>query len=861
MSFKDCIYSARDQGAITPEEAESLIGRYNEHVRANGAGHQAAKEALAAELKASAERKEHLAQLSQETVERIRNQLESYRGPDGKPDVFEASMRLFEHNGFTGYSAVKGRQLAILSLAHGEMAEVLDAFERGFYSGKRQNKPLGWDVMTEMLGEGTGKPEAKAFADAVRKSFDYLRERFNAAGGQMAKIENFFPQYHEPIALLKTGFERWRDFIEPKLDLEKMVDPLTGGNYTHPRLMETLRVIYDNVTTDGWAGRDPTMQKQGPGALANQRQEHRFIQFKSAADARAYDAAYGSGDPIKSIFEHLNGMAKDVALLEVLGPNPAATVEWLKQVTMSEHAKLMGGKDSLFNPQPSVLQRARGVTERSPENLADLGNVRAQRIEDLYQYLRGRRVISTQVRQNVSDARNVLTSIQLGGAALVAATTDPAIEGAARFNLDMPTRRLLGDNAKVFLDTASQYFADLPVARSFSDIIGHLTGMPQDMARRSGMIAEEFLHITGDEARFASTYGGRQWSRWLAERTLVVSGLEPLTNARRAVFGLELQAHLADMSTKAFADLPGRLAEKLKGYGIDEAAWDKLRALPQYTPNQGARGFLRPIDVAKFDRPLAEKMLEMILGETERAVPTQSLRAKSAVTGAGPRGTLATEIVDSFLQYKSFGLSVALNQAEALTHEMNRSGSRAGTLKWAATFLLPTTLGGALALQLQQLAGGKDPARMDDSKFWLGAMMKGGGFGIFDFVFNDWSRYGASFSDQITGPLVGVWNDVVVKGLIGNIQKLAHGDPSGFGKDISNLTARYMPILSSLWYMRTAYKRIVTDQLQWLLDPKAHDTWRRQEQQALKERGQGYWWPQGELAPQRAPDLSTALPR
>ncbi len=846
MSFKDCIYSARDQGAITPDEAEALIARYNEHVRANGAGHQAAKDALSAELKASAERKEQLAQLSQQTIERIRSQLESYRGPDGKPDVFEASMRLFEHNGFTGYSAVKGRQLAILSLAHGALADVLDAFERGFYSGKRQNKPLGWDVMTEMLGEGTGKPEAKAFADAIRKSFDYLRERFNAAGGAMPKIEHFFPQYHDARALLKTGFERWRDFIEPKLDLERMVDPLTGGNYTHPRLMETLKVIYDNVTTDGWAGRDATMQRQGPGALANQRQEHRFIQFKSAADAKAYDAAYGSGDPIKSIFDHLNGMAKDVAMLEVLGPNPSATVEWLKQVVQSEHGKAMSGKESLFRAKEGI----------SPEKMSDLGAVRAQRIEDLYQYLRGRRVISQQVRQNVADARNVLTSIQLGGASLVALTTDPAIEGAARFNLDMPTRRLLGDNAKVFLDTASQYFADLPVARSLSDIIGHITGAPTEQARRSGMISEEFLHIMGDEARFASTYGGRQWSRWLAERTLVVSGLEPLTNARRAVFGLELQAHLADMSLKAFADLPGRLAEKLKGYGIDEAGWDKLWAMPQYTPNQGVSGFLRPIDVAKVDRGLAEKFLEMILGETERAVPTQSLRAKSAVTGGGPRGTVSTEIVDSFLQYKSFGLSVALNQAEALAHEVNRSGAKAGTLKWAATFLLPTTIGGALALQLQQLASGKDPARMDDPKFWMGAMMKGGGFGIFDFVFNDWSKFGYSFAEQITGPLVGAFTDFG-KATIGNIQKAANGKETSFGKDISNLAARYMPILSSLWYARTAYKRIVTDQLQWLLDPKAHDTWRRQQHQALKERGQGYWWPQGELAPKRAPDLST----
>src|SRR5690606_36460825 len=136
----------------------------------------------------------------------------------------------------------------------------------------------------------------------------------------------------------------------PRLDVDRMRDPLTGDALAPARLEQLLDAAFDAVTTDGWSKVKPRATAHGRGSLASQRAEHRVLHFKSADDWLAYDVEFGSGDPVRAVFDHINGMAKDIAALEVLGPNPNATVEWLKQIVQSEAAKAIAGKPSLYNP-------------------------------------------------------------------------------------------------------------------------------------------------------------------------------------------------------------------------------------------------------------------------------------------------------------------------------------------------------------------------------------------------------------------------------------------------------------------------------------------------------------------------------
>ncbi len=832
-SFEDCIRSAQRQKVLSEDEADALIARYEEHRSARAAAGEGdaeggAKTALTAEMEAAAARKRFLAALTAEKTEAIKNYLTDFRDLNGNPNVFEAAMNLIEHFGAgAGTSSMAGRSKAIVSLAHGEMADLLSTFRRSRFTGRRFNRPDMDNVVREILGESTGSAEAKGMADAVNRVFETLRNDFNKAGGDIGKLEGgYLPQFHDPRALLKAGYPAWRDAILPRLDLDKMKDPLTGGPLTDARLQDGLKIAYDRIITGGWSDREPTMVPFGKGSLANQRGEHRFLHFKTAADWLAYDRDFGKGDPIKAIFNHVNSMARDIAAMEMFGPNPNATMAWLKQVVQSEAGKAISG-------QPSLYGNAGNLSK-----IADKMDYLPWRLQAMYDYVRGRAVVSGKTATAFGNVRNVLTSAQLGGASILAAVTDP------------------------FIDTAARYMAGLPATKALYGIASAIkSASTREQAVRSGLILDDFMHIVGDEARYAGTLGGSEWSKWLADRTVNLNGLEPITQARRHVFGLDFQATVADHAGMDFETLGKEnpyLRRTLESYGFKEKDWNALRKTDLHAPEGGA-GFLQPADVKS--RDLAKRYLEMIYGETERAVPTGTARSRSLVVGGAPRGSIFGELLESGLQYKSFALSFTTLQLQAIKQELHQGIAQGAG--YAASLATALTLGGALAVQIKNIVNGKDLQPMDAStgqglKFWLQSFQTGGGFGVMgDFLFSDQTRFGASFAETLAGPSVNLISDAFKLG-VGNVQKAITGKPTHIGREAVKIGGKYVPVVSTLPYTRAAYQRIFLDQLQYLTDPEAHKYFRDQQQRLKRETGQGYFWPPGATSPERAPEFSSA---
>lgn len=852
MAFKDCLVSAVEQNAITREEAAELADHFEE-LRAqlrlalgDEAAAAAAKQKLEEELRRQAIEQKRRAVLAAQAARRISAYLRGYRNAQGRPDVFAGVLNLFEHFGYAGTSSIAGRAKAIVSLAHGQMADVLTAFRRSAVSGRRMNVPLARDVVRAIIDGNAAKPEVKAMAEAISGVLEDLRQRFNAAGGAIGKIEGgYLPQFHDPRALLNAGRAAWKEWIAPRLDMARMRDPLTGEPITQARLDQALDHVFDAITTDGWADHRPVRQARSRGALAGQRAEHRFLVFRNADAWLEYDREFGSGDPIRTVFDHINGMARDIAALEILGPNPNATVEWLKQIVQNEAGKAVAGKPSLYN-----------MGSRTAAGAADRLDYLGWRIDSVYQYVRGRRTVSNSVAAGFGTVRNLITSAVLGSASITAAATDP------------------------FLDRAARHLSGLPMRGALTAVLKTFSRSTREEALRSGVLLDDFLHIMGDEARWAGTLGGAEWSRWLADRTVTWSGLQPMTQARKHVFAREFEATLADHAGTRFEDLPPYLRRTMEGYGLDRTAWDVMRQTPLHRPEGGA-GFLRPIDVAALAdgpalpgvqkllgidatdaaaaavqtkegvRRIAEIYLEMILGQTERAVPSGTARARSFLTGAQPRGTWINEILEGGLQFKSFALSFTALQLEAIAHEGGLRSARGA--KYAASLALTLTLGGALALQLKNIANGKDPQDMNDAKFWLHALSTGGGIGLLgDFLFADVNRYGYSLGEQLVGPQVqAAWD--VGKITVGNLQELALGKDTNIGRESVNLAGRYTPVLSSLWYLRGAYRFAFLDNLQRLLDPEADRSFREHASRLRRETGQERFWRRGELLPERAP--------
>ncbi len=147
---------------------------------------------------------------------------------------------------------------------------------------------------------------------------------------------------------------------------------------------------------------------------------------------------------------------------------------------------------------------------------------------------------------------------------------------------------------------------------------------------------------------------------------------------------------------------------------------------------------------------------------------------------------------------------------------------------------------------------------MDDPKFWLAAIVQGGGLGIWgDFFLADTNRFGGGPAATLAGPLfervVNLWN---LTG--GNIKQLTIGEKTNFGRELSQFIKINTPG-SSLWYARLAWERIAWDSLQKLIDPEAQAAFRRREQNAKRDRKTKYFWGPGQLGPARPPDLGNVV--
>ncbi|WP_024349630.1 hypothetical protein [Aurantimonas coralicida] len=853
MPFIDCINSAIDQGTISRDEGEALSRDFETKFaqkRAQLGDDQAAKAAqdeLAAELRAQAIEKRRRAVLTEKARQRLKGRILDYRDENGNADVYEAAVQTLSHYGYAGASSVRGRQEAILSMTHGKLTDLMTAVSRDLVTGRRTaSAGLIKDVVRELHGQASGDATAKGLAGSLSSVFEDLRQRFNNAGGAIAKLDEFgLPHSHNGLSIRQAGRDQWKAFIRPLVDPDKMRHPLTGQPVGAHGIDQALDHVYETITTNGWAHHTPKMSGgRGKGALASQRQDHRFIAFKSADDWLTYNGKFGDGDPVQAIFRHVNGMARDIAMLEEFGPNPTAMLDWMIQGVRSEIAKGDVGKASLAKIADDASRWARGT---------EPGVFAEWRLNALFAELRGRPTAASGVATATASVKNVMNSALLGAAGVVAATTDPFMAQAAR--------RLAG----------------LPITKDFGGILKMMSTAKREEIVRAGVIWDDYLHTIEAEARFVGPMLGHNWSQYLVDRSMMVFGLKPLTTGRKLVEARAWQSTLADEAGKDFATLPARLRETMEGFGINADDWEIMRASVDaagfVTPTEIARrgGEVRYIDTSQAvvdpaaqaelrairHREVAEKLAELTSSWSERSVPSGTPNARSFVTGNLPRGTPAGEAIDFALQFKSFGLSFTTLQVEALQQILaSQSGGRGSAANYAGALVLTATLGGAMAMQIKSLADGKDLEDMSAPSFWFKAMVTGGGFGLFgDFVNGSSNRFGQGFAGTLIGPAVAFLDDAAQL-TVGNAIQFATGEDTKLGREAVNFAGRYTPVASSWWATRGAYRRLMLDQLQWLVDPDADKSFKAKASQLKSRTGQEYWWPPGQAEPSRAPAMT-----
>ena len=818
MSLKDCIRSAQAQGHITLEEALELERRYDQLVRhLNSRG--LARDQLIEELEAEAFERRRRALLTETRRGELEAALAQHRDARGNPDPANAFRYLHEHQGQARFEDIEHKRLAIIAQAHADMEEMLFEFRRGAFAGDKRRQAGSWfantrtvvrleNVVRELFGRDSGDARAKHLAASWSRVAEDLRQRFNAAGGAIGRLKDWgLPQSHNPEALMRAGFDAWKAFIEPRLDRARMVHPVTGRQLTDDELADTLRVVYDRITTDGWIDRQPSGVPAGRGALFRQHADHRFLHFKDPDAWLDYARTFGEGDPFAAMMGHINTMARDIAAMEILGPNPESMRTYLKQL---------------------VLQQ----TRNDPT-----AQVILFRADEMWAHMRGaaNTPVSARWANVLAGTRNFITASRLGKAAITSLS-------------DLGTQAI------------TRRFNGLRATRTFADVVRQFSRENRREAVRAGLILDAALHTLHQQARYVGALSGPEWTRWLSDRALTFSGLSPFTQAGKHAFGLEVQGFLADQVAHLWTDLPAPVRRMLDRHGFTADDWDAMRAMPLYT-SEGGAPLLRPAEMAAAGRrDLAERYIAMILRETIYAIPETTVGSQSLATGSTRPGTLLGELARSGMQFKSFPVTFAMLHGGRVFREI-ASGSIARGAVYAGGLLITLTLFGALSLQLKEIIGGRDPRKMtpmdkEGRDFWGAALLQGGGAGIYgDFLFADVNRFGGGLARTVAGP---IWDtaDDLRKLTIGNVFEFAQGkEKTSSGRELVNFLRSHTPG-GTTWYLQLAYERVVLDQLQHLMDPDARAAFRRRMDTRRRDFGQDFWWRPGETAPRRGPALA-----
>lgn len=816
MSFEDCLATAVDGGDLKKRDAERLKRDFDRFKASHAntdpsmAAEQAKKD-LYESLAAETAHKRRKAKLSLKNVQELDADLRSHRTPAGKADISAAAIDKLEHFGSAKFSSVAGRHSAILGMAHAKMEMVLHHFRRSKLAGDkiRKNAADLNNVLREAFGVDTGDAAAKALAKAWKETHEWLRQRFNAAGGAIGELDNWgLPQWHDPRALRKATLPVWKEAIRPLLDVGRMRHPLTGKAVDEKELDGILDEVWHNVATEGWEKREPSRQAFGRGALANQRADHRFLVFKSPETWLQYQKDFGGGgDIFSAMMSHINMMTRDIAAMEILGPNPSGSIEWMKQAVMKEAENISAGK-------PGRLGGAKAT------NALDKARATQKRIDAIWGSIRG--ALETPVNSKwaniLSGARSLITSSVLGSAAL-SSVSDVGTSIIAR------------------------RFAGLPATNAVTDIIKGFSTYTERQAVQSGLILDAAVHVFHAQARYVGTLGGPEWASYLADRVLTLSGLTPWTQAARHAFGLAFQVEAANHVGTALADMPDALQRTFRRWGFTDRQWDLMRKAEIHEGHM-----LRPAEIAeRIDPRLAERYLEMIQAETEYAVPNGSHRSRTVALSENQPGTLAGELARSVFQFKSFGAVFVLLHGMRW-HGMVAGGEYAAGAAYAGSLLLSTTLFGAVALQLKQMAAGREPRDPRSMEFWGASLLQGGGLGIYgDFLFANVNRYGGGLSTTLGGPLIDrvsdFWNLTA-----GNAIQLASGEKTHFGRELVKFARGNIPG-GNIWYLKLAFERTVIDQLQFLADPEANKAFKRQQQYWQRNYGQDFFWAPGKMSP------------
>ena len=739
----------------------------------------------------------------------------------------------FSSDGKSGIISIETATRAIRDDSLSRMLDVIDQ-TKGKFMGLFQNEAGNLALVKELHGEDSGSAVAKTAAKQFKDTAEQLRQRFNRAGGDVGFLDDWsMPRDHSQVKVAKDQGKWVADHLQWANRGKYLKEDGTPMN--DAELTDFLGHAWTTLATGGANKMEPG-QAAGNGMRANRGSESRQIHYKDAESFIAAQKAYGDRNLLELLIGHIDRASRDIALVETLGPNPSNQMRYF----------LDAGQKASDTAKPGDL--AKTAKQR-------------KKIEHLFEEVAGTREppVSAALANGFDTYRALNVASRLGSAVITSVTDQGTLGLTASMN-GMPVMKVFANELRM-LNPASA--ADRRMAQraglGLNQLIGSLNRFGAD-----GLGTNE--QIAGRIAKFSQT---------AASKVMQASGLNALTAGSQRAFGATMLDTLGDMSRRhqSLATMDPADAKRLAGQGVTETDWSVWRmAQPEDWRGAGdtvltANSIYRipNADLVPLAQQLkttpqrlkdqaATKLLGAVLDETNMAIIEPGAREKAMMHGGVERGTLKGELVRSFWQFKSFSIGMIMRHgARGMAQE---GWGKAGYL---AALVASTTVLGGMAIQLGEIAAGRDPKDITDDKtlgvpglrFGMASFLKGGAMGLYgDFLFSDTSQGGSSPLAAIGGPIAGD-----LESIFKLKDSAADGEVNQTGGKLVRLAKSHIPG-ANLWYTKAATDHLIFNQLQDYFSP---GYLRRMKQRARKEFKQSYWWDPKESTPARAPSLGAAV--
>lgn len=684
--------------------------------------------------------------------------------------------------------------------------------------------PAAEGVLVRALHGDTTVP--KDFQDAAKdfhQIADVLRDRFNAAGGEIGKLENWgMPHAWSQMRLLKAGQQAWTDAMHPLLDRAAYIHE-DGSRYSDEDLRAFLDEAWQSVVTNG-ANKIIGGDGVGSRIKASRHNEGREIHL---AGPDAYLTAmhrFSDTNVLNAMFGHIHALARDIALTETFGPNSDLA---FKQVLEQAFAA-----DAVERPKSAWWSKK-------------LSHYYA----GMYNYLANGEMAPITPWGRVFQGVRNLSLLKLGKV---------AIHSMSDYGLMSITAHANGVPAfRVFLNHLH--------------LMNPLDREAKALAARAGLMTNAYTEAL---ARYGDGMSGRGWTSKLGSTYLKVTLAPFMWHAKQFGFSTGMQATMARVVAEHdhIDGLNDTDQTFIKHSGITDADWQVFR-LAQ--PDEGlGQSLLTPASI--YDIPdssiealgqgnaqlvksrAASALMGFVYAEQDKAIPMPGARAHMFLGGQTDPDTFAGMLLHSFRTFKSFPFDITYQHMGRML-AMLRSNPRGGML-YGAEFVATLTLLGALMNGIDDILGGKDPRTLNmDAKAgwenWISAVMRSGGLGIYgDLLFGTYSTRGNTFGEVAEGPvfsdIFGAW-DIVQ-------QTFAHTPDAEAARanherslEAIRLGREYIPG-SNMWYTRAALNHLIFNQLSDYFSPG----YLQRAKSRARRQGETYWWQPDQAMPDRAPDLS-----